>query len=210
MLPRGSIAMPDILGIPFKDFLTIVAIILGPILAVQAQSIVQSLTEKEARRITLFKTLMSTRAQRLSRDHVQALNMIDIEFYGRRVFGVRIQSKDEKAVTNQWKTYNDHLNDRTSYPTYEAWARDGNDKFTKLLYEMSRALDYDYDEVQLKRDCYRPEAHVNLEIAQIEVLDGMAKVLKGEMALPTQITNLPNLPRVPASPATEPAKTPVK
>lgn len=176
-----------------KDWITIIAIIVGPILAVQAQKFVESIREKRNRRLTLFKTLMSTRAERLSRDHVQALNMIDIEFYGRRLFGTRYQTSKEKKVTNAWKNYNDHLNQKKSYDTVESWIRGGDTLFTRILYEMSIALGYDYDEVQLKRDSYRPEAHVNIENAQLDVLTGLASVLKQERSIPMAVTYFPNM-----------------
>lgn len=63
-----------------RDWIMVAAMIAGPILAVQAQKIIESLQRKRDRRLTLFFTLMSTRATRLAPDHVSALNMIDIEF----------------------------------------------------------------------------------------------------------------------------------
>jgi hypothetical protein len=176
-----------------KDWITVIAVILGPILAVQAQKFLESIREKRNRRLSLFKTLMSTRAERLSREHVQALNMIDIEFYGRRLFGTRYQTSKEKKVTNAWKNYNDHLNQKNSYDTVESWVRDGDTLFTRIMYEMSIALGYDYDEVQLKRDSYRPEAHVNIENAQLDVLTGLASVLKHERSIPMAVTYFPNM-----------------
>jgi len=176
-----------------KDWITIFAVILGPILAVQAQKIIEALREKKNRRLSLFKKLMSTRGERLNREHVQALNMIDIEFYGRKISGSKFQTKSEKAVTNAWKNYNDHLNSRSKYESLEMWLKDGDGLFIKLLYEMSQSLGYDYDEVQLKRDCYRPEAHANVESAQLDVLEGLAKVLKHERSLPMAVTYFPSM-----------------
>lgn len=60
--------------------LTILAIILWPILAVQSQKYIELIKENKSRRLKIFKTLMSTRGERLSRGHVQALNLIDMEF----------------------------------------------------------------------------------------------------------------------------------
>jgi hypothetical protein len=119
--------------------------------------------------------------------------MIDIEFYGRKIFGTRFQTRKEKAVTNAWKNYNSHLNDRNSYETLDPWLKKSDDLFTKLLYEMSRALSYDYDEVQLKRDCYRPIAHGNVENAQLAILAGLESVLKGDRPIPVAITPFPGM-----------------
>ena len=97
-----------------RDWIMVAAIILGPVLAVQVQKIISSLQQKKNRRLKLFFTLMSTRGTPLEPDRVTALNMIDIEFYGRRIFGFRLETSSEKKVINSWKTYNDHLN--TKYP----------------------------------------------------------------------------------------------
>ena len=175
-------------GLEIKDWVMVVAVLIGPILAVQAQKFVEKIRDKRDRRLQIFKSLMSTRAERVSREHVQSLNLIDIEFYGRLIFGIRLQTQKEKAVTNAWKNYNAHLNDKT-YPTIDDWYRDGDGLFTKMLYEMSQALGYDFDEVQLKRDAYKPEAHVNLENAQLAVLDGLAKALNNQNSLSVNVVS---------------------
>lgn len=53
-----------------KDWITIAAVVAGRILAVQAQKCVEALRERKQRRLKIFKTLMSTRAVRLDREHV--------------------------------------------------------------------------------------------------------------------------------------------
>ena len=170
-----------------KDWVTVAAIIVGPILAIQIQKLLDKISEKKKRRVAIFKTLMSTRAARLNKEHVEALNMIDIEFYGHMYFGLKYQTKKEKAVTNSWKNYNDHLNNQASYDKIESWLNAGFELFTKLLYQMSKALGYDFDDVQLKRDCYRPAAHTNIENAQLEVLNGMADLMKLRRPFPIVI-----------------------
>ena len=178
-------------GLEFKDWVTITAIIVGPILAVQAQSVVMELSDKKKRRLKIFTTLMSTRAQTLSKAHVEALNMIDIEFYGNKLFGrIKHQSDAEKAVTNAWKNYNNHLNIQSSADGFAVWNVNRFEFLNKLLYEMSKMLGYDFDEVQLKRDCYRPQAHVDLENIQLDVLTGLSKIVKGE-PLSMNVVSLP-------------------
>ncbi|WP_339150087.1 DUF6680 family protein [Pseudoalteromonas galatheae] len=140
----------------YKDIVMITAVIAGPILAVQAQKYLESLKENRARKLKIFHTLMSTRATRVAPEHVAALNMIDIEFYGKKRFGKRSQSEGEKKITNAWKVYNDHLNTKKNDEQLDAWIDKGDDLFTALLYAISQHLGYEFDEVQLKRDCYRP------------------------------------------------------
>lgn len=178
------------LGLEIKDWVMSFAVLISPVVAVQVQKFIERVKEKQGRRLQIFKALMSTRADRVSREHVQALNMIYIEFYGRRVFRNRWQSNDEKSVCDAWKTYNAHLNDK-SYDSLDAWYKRGDDLFTELLYEMSQALGYDFDKVQLKSDAYKPTAHVDLENAQLAVLSGWAKILNNEQSLRMEVTNFP-------------------
>jgi cytochrome bd-type quinol oxidase subunit 1 len=65
-----------------KDWLIVASTLLGPILAVQAQKWVEVFRERRGRKLWVVQQLMATRAARVSAEHVQALNMIDLVFYG--------------------------------------------------------------------------------------------------------------------------------
>lgn len=134
--------------------------------------------------------------------HVQALNMIDIEFYGRRLFGTRIQTPSEKAVTNAWRVYSDHLNNRYPEADIARWIEDGDRLFAKLLFELSRALGYDFDEVQLRRNVYSPIAHWKTEEQDLAIREGLEKLLTGRQPLPVAVFD-PSA--APAPPVPEPA-----
>lgn len=131
------------------DFLTIFAIILGPILAVQAQKWIEKHQAETNRKLYIFKTLMATRsiAGRVSSDHVTALNMIDIEFY------------KEKEITDTWKCYLDCLNQPESENALNTWAKERDGLFVDLLKKMAKSLGYDFDPVHLKKAVYLPKAH---------------------------------------------------
>ena len=187
------------LNMEIKDWITISAVIAGPILAVQAQKFIESTKSRKDRKLRLFHTLMETRATRLSGPHVSALNMIDLEFYGRSLFGKRWQSEHEKKVTNAWKVYNDHLNDSVPDERMDGWMEKGTELFTKLLYAMSQSLGYDFDEVQLKRDCYSPIAHGRIEREQTQIRQGLVELLDGKRSIPMAVTYLP--PYHPIAPA---------
>jgi hypothetical protein len=83
------------------DIAIIFATLLGPVLAVQAQKWVERGRERQQRRLHLFRVLMTTRRAPLSPTHVEALNMVPIEFHGRR--------KTFVEVVNSWKEYIEHL-----------------------------------------------------------------------------------------------------
>lgn len=62
------------------EIISIVAIFAGPIVAIQIQKIMESVREDKVNKIDLFQILMMTRADRMSTEHIDALNRIDIEF----------------------------------------------------------------------------------------------------------------------------------
>ena len=69
-------------SITLTDWLTIAAILAAPVTAVQVERYLAAIKERRGRKLQVFHTLMATRGARLSPMHVEALNRIDIEFYG--------------------------------------------------------------------------------------------------------------------------------
>lgn len=69
-----------------SDWVMVFAVIAAPVLAVQASESLGRRRAARDRRLLIFQTLMATRTQRLSAAHVNALNTIDVEFYGKRKF----------------------------------------------------------------------------------------------------------------------------
>ena len=148
-----------LLGLELRDWATIVAVLLGPILAVQAQKAVESLREKRRRKTFLFEQLMATRVSRLAPEHVRALNMIDLVFYGERVLGIQRRTAKEQRVLDAWKEYHDHLNTKADEGQLTLWGAQGDELFTNLLFAVSQELAFKFDRVQLKRGSYSPIAN---------------------------------------------------
>ena len=86
-----------------NEIVSISAIILGPILAVQIEKYLERRRENKNRRLSIFKTLMATRGTVLSWTHVEALNRIDLEFSNNKKF--------EKVITT-WQEYFDNLSQK--------------------------------------------------------------------------------------------------
>src|SRR5687767_2733026 len=93
------------------DWINIVAILVAPLVAVQVSLWLERRKERRSRQLETFRTLMATRASGLAPDHVKALNMIDVEFYG--------SDASSRAVLQAWKAYLDHLN--VASTASEAW-----------------------------------------------------------------------------------------
>lgn len=134
----GPVLMPA-----FSDLALIVATLGGPIFAVQAQTFLERRRSAASRRLNVFRTLLATRGARLAATHVEALNLIDVEFYEptRRV---RRQNAKLRRVRSSWKAYYDHL--ASAYPMDKSeeavYLNQRNELFVDLLYEMSIAVGY--------------------------------------------------------------------
>lgn len=145
-----------------SDLCIILATLLGPVLAVQAQKWLERHRNAYDRKMNVFATLMTTRATRTSPEHVRALNSIDIVFHR------------NSQVVAKWREYSDALNliDATT---------DG--KFLDLMFEMSRELKFDFDRVMLKRVVYLPQSHVDAEKMQQEIQSDLGTMLKGQQEI---------------------------
>ncbi len=163
------------------DWLMILAVLVGPIIAVQLTRYLDRKKEERERKLQVFKTLMATRAYTVSWDHVVALNRIDLEFDK--------DDKKEKAVIDAWKAYLDLLGDKIMSP--EQWGVKRIDLLVELLHKMAQVLDYDFDKTHIKNSSYSPVAHGNIEEEQKAVRTGLVQVLEGKRPIPMAIVNWP-------------------
>lgn len=175
-----------------RDWLVIGATIAGPILAVQAQKWVELLREHRGRKLWVFQQLMATRAARVSADHVKALNMIDLVFYGSHFFGIHRRSKAERLVIDAWREYLDHLGTKADDEAALAvWSAQSEELLTNLLFAIAKDVRYKFDRVQLKKGVYSPRAHGDLEVEQNLIRRLLLKLLSGENALKMDVTHFP-------------------
>lgn len=149
-----------------SNWLEVLAVFLSPLIALRVGKLLDSLSDAKRRKEEIFNTLMETRAQPLTYEHVRALNKIDIAFY------------KNKEVRSAWNTYRDHLNSSRgdNETDQKIWADKIPDKMAKLLMEMAKLLNYDFDEVLLKKGAYLPVAHGNLEMEQNVLRQGLVEV----------------------------------
>lgn len=161
----------------WNEIIMTAAVVIGPIVAVQIQIWLDRGRIKKERKYAIFKTLMTTRSTRVSIEHVQSLNMIDIEFKDRGF---------EKVVT-AWRNYHDHLSNGDNKST--SWSDKSQDLFVELLYVMGESLGYKFDKVMLRRTGYSPIAHGDIEYEQQSIRRGLASILSGNDSLPVYFTN---------------------
>jgi len=171
-----------------NDLAVIAATLLGPILAVQIQKYLERWREENDRRERIFKVLMATRAARLAPNHIEALNMIDLEFPASR--------KRFKKVRSAWKAYFSHLSEKPpdDAKVQPVFFAKRVELFTDMLYEMAAALRYDFDKTQISKDVYSTVHQENLEADQETIRTKLVEILTGKAALPMAVVQFPSDP----------------
>jgi hypothetical protein len=157
-----------------SELISIAAIFLGPFGAVLVTEWIRRHHEMMDRKVHLFRALMSTRASTLAPSHVEALNLIDIEFDAKKA--------KERPVIDAWKLYHSHLNDQ-SYEDTEAWLKRTELLLVDLLHAMSICLGYPFDKAHIKNSSYYPKGYGEVELDQHRTRKSLVEVLEGRKAL---------------------------
>ena len=66
--------------IRITDIIMIIAIIVGPIIAVRITEKLRLKKDSRDRKVHIFRTLMATRSAPLAAMHIEALNLVELEF----------------------------------------------------------------------------------------------------------------------------------
>lgn len=176
-------------GLDLKDWVIVFATIAGPILAVQAQKAIERIRDGRYQKNQIFEQLMATRQLRLSPQHVQALNMIDLAFYGGKTLLSKRTSREQK-VLNCWNEYHDHL--CIQPPNDQVWIDKSSDFLTNLLSAMAEDLGYKFDNVQIKRGSYLPIAHSAIEEQLLHLRHATLEALNGNKVIKMEVVSFPS------------------
>ncbi len=166
-----------------SDGLMVFAVLTAPFLAIFAQRKIDENKGKRGQKLWVFRTLMATRANKLSVEHVQALNSIDLFFD---------KGGAEKAIVEKWDEYLDHLalplqeNDPDYKVKLETWTQKGNDFLSDLLSLMGESLGYHFDKVKLKKGIYFPKGHGDIELDNFFIRKGMVNIMTGKTGFPVR------------------------
>jgi hypothetical protein len=152
----------------------ILAIIVGPIAAVTITECLRKRQDERNRKIFIFRTLMATRSAPLASSHIEALNLIEVEFQSSR--------RKEKSVLDCWRLYVTHLNDR-NYPK-ELWQTKRGELLIDLLYAISVFLRYSYDKADIKNYAYYPVGYEDADFDNFQTRKLWLKILQGEQPFP--------------------------
>jgi hypothetical protein len=151
------------------DYITLLAIVVGPVLALWMQRILDIGRDKKKAKQTLYFNLMRHRDQWYHVERIQALNSIEVVF------------SSDKKVLAKWKEFVDHA--RTKKPTDEAGKAEWNATLDTTLCDLyqvvGNSVGYHFDLKQIKQGAYLPQLHSDLDNAQVTAWFGLAQALEG-------------------------------
>jgi hypothetical protein len=122
-------------------------------------------------------------------EKVKALNMAEIEFYGK------------ESVEKAYRETMSHIN--TPAPLPDGWGAQHQKHFTKLLTEMAKALGYNLQQLDVLDGGYYPQGLIDIEVEQQAVRRALVETLTGNRPLlisPAAPTPPSPFPRPPAPP----------
>jgi hypothetical protein len=165
------------LSVKVTDLAIVFATLVGPILAVRIQKMMDRRGEQERRQVEVYRALMASRANPNSPQYVNALNAVPLEFHKVR------------PVMDAWTDLLLHLNSNGD-ANPEAWARTRVDRFVNLLKALGVALRYDFRDAELTDHAYFPTWQLNLSNDQEILRKGLVDLMKGDKSLPMKVTEI--------------------
>lgn len=160
--------------ITIDNLLMLIAVLLAPLIAVQITDLINIRRDARERKMQIFRTLMGSRANALSPEHVHALNLIDVEFYDKK--------GTYEAVVLAWRAYHDVLGDRSL--EINLWTARKNDLLVELLFQMSQSLGYNLNRIDIKNTSYFPVMYGDKDREEQIIRRGFASIFSGQFAFP--------------------------
>ena len=150
------------------EALTILAIILGPVVAVVTSRSIDKRMEKRHRRWSIFCDLMKRRHETLN-ESSWSLNLIHAEFH------------DKKNVLDAWETLHNFLKEHS--PQKDSLEKSRRKKvrlLAKLLQEMAKSLGVKLDDHIINATKYSPRGTKKAKTLDLTIKRKLVEVLNGE------------------------------
>jgi hypothetical protein len=121
----------------------------------------------------IFRILMGTRRQKLTPEHVGALNLIEVEFYR------------EPIVLDKLRSYIDNLN--SSPELSLQWLTRADVLFSELVQSIGRKLGYNIEQLHVFQGGYYPRGLGDIDIQQQHLRTLAIELLEGHRAVPISV-----------------------
>jgi hypothetical protein len=151
-----------------------VAIIAAPMIALAVQRRLDQEKEARVRKQQIFQALWTNRRRPFWIARVDALNLIDVEFFG------------ISTVQDAWQDLRAHYFQQ-EFPglNQQQIDREREEKFATLLYQISEVLGYKFSRTDIRDNIYRPQLHTTADEIEFETRSRVLALLKSD-ALPVR------------------------
>lgn len=164
----------------------VAAILAAPAVALWIQRKVDRKKASDDRRQQIFKALWVNRMRDYWIARIDALNMIDLEFF------------EEKHIRDLWEDLFAHYKNPPPGLGEAEVRQQRVEMYSTLLFEISKALGYNFGRSYIRDNVYRPELHNSLDSVEYETKMRILELLKSD-AIPVrfvaqQNTDAPHAP----------------
>ena len=163
-------------------WITTFAIVIGPVIAVLAARYLDRRDQENNRKLAIFRDLMATRQITYSPQHVSALNLVELEFYGDTAI-LEAFRELMKLLSDEDRWNVAKSNDEKMRKTLQ----DMNDCRAKLLNRMAYSLGYKMSDIELMRGGYYPELLGRLDEQRIKATEFVVDLADGKRAVPIAV-----------------------
>jgi len=153
---------------------------IGPVAAVGISLWREARNSLKIRQLWVFRTLMMTRRLGISPDHVNALNLVEVDFYKRR------------KVQENWKIYKEYL--FSDVPEDEVWHEKKEKLLANLLFVMAAAQGLNIPAMEIYKGGYAPKGWAHIQSRQNVALEYVYELSQGSKVVPIWISGATTQP----------------
>jgi hypothetical protein len=143
-------------GLQIYEWLTLAAILIGPIVAVIITLATEARRRTREQQTQTLRMLLSTRHLPSDPAYSTAINMIPIDF------------NRESGVMTAWNNYITTIKIRPAPEGVDAHQQDIITKQTKLIFQMTKSLEYKLDETDIQSTAYAAEGFINRDNLMVD------------------------------------------
>ena len=180
------------MAIAADTWAVVLATAAGPIGAVLITFWRERRASLRSRRLQIFRTLMATRQIPISQEHVNSLNLIEVDFYGC------------KNVQREWIAYKGHLFLAPGAVEDDAWRDKKERLLANLLCQMARTLKYNIPAMDIFKGGYAPKGWQHIQLRVHEALEFVHDMAANNKALPMWVHGTTQHPAPPPLPTSAP------
>ncbi len=175
-------------------WITTIAIVLGPILAVLAARCLEKNDRSRDRKLAVFRDLMATRQITYSPQHVGALNLVELEYHGDdTVLGPFKDLMELLSDEDRWKQANEDESKLRKV------VQDMNDLRAILLNSMAKSLNYQMSDIELMRGGYYPQILGQLDDQRVKANKFVADLSEGRGFVPIGVIDYRTVEQIEAT-----------